>query len=356
MDNFAFVIHPVSPKQDVARKYPLLGRVLPTALIHFFSRFWPPVYISHITGVRSEATGKEIEGWLLACPFTIKQMLQLPPQTVYNKIVQTGRLAQRYGARILGLGAFTSVVGDGGITIAQRLNIPVTTGHSLTVALAVEALAEAASSKGIRLESATAAVVGATGSIGSACAELLAPLVKDLVLIGRLESHLAQMQAQVEAAGSQSRRGRDAGRYGARQVRTSTHIGDVGEADLVLSATSAARPIIQPQHLKHGAIVCDVALPRDVSPQVERERDDVLVIKGGVVDVPGKVDFGFDFGLLPGQAYACMAEAMVLALEERYENYSLGKQVRVERAREIAQLARKHGFLVVSSQRSVANG
>jgi predicted amino acid dehydrogenase len=35
---------------------------------------------------------------------------------------------------------------------------------------------------------------------------------------------------------------------------------------------------------------------------------------------------------------------MILALEERYESYSLGKQMQPERVREIAQLARKHGF------------
>ncbi|RLC64694.1 MAG: shikimate dehydrogenase [Chloroflexota bacterium] len=333
MDNFAFVIHPLNPKQDVARKYPHLAKILPTPLIHFFSRFWPPVYLSHVTGVRSEATGKEIEGWLLACPFTARQMLRLPPQTAYKKIVQTGHLAQRLGARILGLGAFTSVVGDGGVTIARRLNIPVTTGRSLTVAVAVEALQGAARRKGIRPERATAAVVGATGSIGSACAELLAPGVAELVLIGRRESHLAQVRARAEAAG-------------VRLVRTSTHIEDIRRADMVLTATSAARPIIQPQHLKHGAVVCDVARPRDVSPQVARERDDVLLIDGGVVDVPGEADFGFDFGLPPGKAYACMAETMVLALEGRYESYSLGKQIRGEEAREIAQLAHKHGFRI----------
>jgi fatty aldehyde-generating acyl-ACP reductase len=343
MDSFAFVIHPLDPKRDVARKYPLLARVLPTALIHFFSCFWPPLYLSHITGVRSEATGKEIEGWLLACPFTARQMLRLPLPIVYRKIVQTGRLAQKLEARVLGLGAFTSGVGDGGVTIARQLDISVTTGNSLTVALAVEALEKAAYERGVQLEAATAAVVGATGSIGAACTELLAPLVERMVLIGRpgsglAESRLAQTRARVEAAVAPSHR--------EGRVHTSTRIGDIIEADLVLSATNAARPIIQPRHLKHGAIVCDIALPYDVSPQVERERDDVLVIEGGVVNVPGEVNFHFDFGLPSGKAYACMAEVMILALERRYESYSLGKQVQIERAREIAQLAHEHGFSV----------
>ena len=66
MDSFAFIIHPIDPKRDVARKYPLLGKLLPVNAIHFISRFWPPVYISHVTGARSVATGKEIEGWLIA--------------------------------------------------------------------------------------------------------------------------------------------------------------------------------------------------------------------------------------------------------------------------------------------------
>ena len=69
-----------------------------------------------------------------------------------------------------------------------------------------------------------------------------------------------------------------------------------------------------------------------------------MIIGGGVVNIPGEVDFGFNFGLPPDRAYACMAETMVLALEGRYESYSLGKHIRVEKAREIAQLARQHGF------------
>jgi fatty aldehyde-generating acyl-ACP reductase len=344
MDNFAFVIHPLNPKRDVARKYPLLAKVLPGSWIHFLSRFWPPVYLSHVTGVRSEATGangghpKEIEGWLVACPFTTRQILRLPPRTVYNKIVETGRLAQKLGARILGLGAFTSAVGDGGVTIARRLGMPVTTGHSLTVAVVLEALERAARSRNIQLESSGVAVVGATGSIGSACAEFLAPRAAELTLVGRHESRLAEVEARVREAG-------------ARRVRLSTRVRDIDQSPLVLSATNAARPIIQPEDLGRGAIVCDVALPPDVSPRVAQERTDVLVIDGGMMDVPGEVDFGFDFGLPPGNAYACMAEPMVLALEGRYESYSLGKRIQIDQVRTIAQLARKHGFkLSVSGQ------
>jgi predicted amino acid dehydrogenase len=79
---------------------------------------------------------------------------------------------------------------------------------------------------------------------------------------------------------------------------------------------------------------------------VARARRDVLVIEGGVVDVPGEPDFGMDFGYPPGKAYACMAETMVLTLEGRFEDYTLGKEVEVAKVKEIEALAEKHGFRV----------
>jgi hypothetical protein len=58
------------------------------------------------------------------------------------------------------------------------------------------------------------------------------------------------------------------------------------------------------------------------------------------------VDFGFDFGFPPGMAYACMAETMILALEGRYESYTLGKDITLPQVEGIARLATKHGFSV----------
>jgi fatty aldehyde-generating acyl-ACP reductase len=339
MDNFAFIIHPLDPKRDVERKYPLLGKVLPVWLINILSGYWPPVYISHITGIRSEATGKEIEGWFVACPYTPQRMVTLPETKVYRKIVQTGKLAEKLGAKLLGLGAFTSVVGDAGVTISRGLAIPVTTGDSYTVAVAVAAIKEAAQRMDINLKNAVGAIVGATGAIGSVCAELLAGDVPQMILIGRggLARHrrperLRQIQARVEAAGAEA------------IIATETSV--LRQADLIIAVTNAMEAIIMPDDLKPGCVVCDVARPRNVSRAVVEQRDDVLVIEGGMVEVPGaeRVDFHFDFGFPPRMAYACMAETIALALEGRYESFTLGKEIKIERVKEIAALAERHGF------------
>ena len=331
MDTFAFIIHPISPKRDVSRKFPLLGRVLNEKQIDFFSTFFPPVFVSGIEGIRSEATGKEIKGWFIACPYTPARMMELPERTVYRKIIQTGRLAEKFGAQILGLGAFTSVVGDAGITIAKALDVPVTTGDSYTVMVAVEAIREAACLMEIPLQSATAAVVGATGTIGQVCADMLADDVERLYLIGRRQEALEKLRDRLKV-------------HARAELIVSTSMDVLSESQLILTVTSAIHDVIRPELLQPGSVICDVARPRDVSAMVARVRDDILVIDGGMVDVPGPVDFHFNFGFPPGKAYACMAETIALALEGRFEDYTLGKHITRERVDEIGSLAKKHGF------------
>ena len=331
MDSFAFIIHPIDPKRDVSRKFPFLGKVLTEGQIDFFSTFFPPVYISEIEGITSAATGRQVKGWFLACPYTPRRMMQLPEGAVYRKIIQTGHVAEKLGADILGLGAFTSVVGDAGVTIADRLDIPVTTGDSYTVMMAVQAIRDAAKVMDIEIKDATVAVVGATGSIGRVCAELLAGEAARTLLIARDEKKLEILRdrLQVEARG---------------ELLISTKMDMLKEAQLILTVTSAIHDVIHPEHLQPGSVVCDVARPRDVSAMVAAVRDDILVIDGGMVDVPGPVDFHFNFGFPEGKAYACMAETIALALEGRFEDYTVGREITLERVREITAIAERHGF------------
>jgi len=329
-DKFAFIIHPINPKRDVSRKYPALGK-LPTWLIDYLSLFFPPVYISEITGIHSELNNRSISGWFVACPLTPARMMSLPPNVVYRKIIQTGKLAERLGADLLGLGAFTSVVGDGGQTIAKHLNIPVTTGDSYTVATAVHAIRQAAEIMDIPIHNATAAIVGATGAIGTVCAEMLAPDVAQLLLIGRRQEKLKNVADKTEKAGC-------------KQVKITDDINQLQQAHLIITVTSAIDAVIEPNHLRNGAIICDVARPRDVSQQVSQMRPDVLVIEGGMVKVPGSVNFGFNFGFPPQMAYACMAETMALTLEQRFESFTLGKDITLSQVKTIDTIATRHGF------------
>jgi len=336
VDTFAFVIHPIHPKRDISRKFPLLGWIANDFTIRAFAPLFPPVYISEITGITSASTGKQIQGWFIACPLTPKLILELPEKIVYRKIIETGRLAERLGAQILGLGAYTSVVGDAGQTIASVLDIPVTTGDSYTVSVAMQAVYKAAEVMDIPQKTACAAVVGASGAIGQVCAELMAGQVAKLYLIGRRQEALEALRDKIVDENTSTGH--------CAEIITSTNLEVIRESNLVITVTSSLSTVIEPDYLRPGSVVCDVARPRDVSEKVAAMREDVLVIDGGMVDVPGPVDFHFDFGFPTGKAYACMAETMALALEGRFTDYTVGKQISRAKVDEITTIAQKHGF------------
>jgi fatty aldehyde-generating acyl-ACP reductase len=108
--------------------------------------------------------------------------------------------------------------------------------------------------------------VGATGTIGKTCAQLLAGETARLTLIGRRTDALEEVAARCAGRGA--------------DVTISTDMNALYNADLILTVTSALHAVVEPQHLKPGAVVCDVARPRDVSLKVAQQRDDVLVIEG----------------------------------------------------------------------------
>jgi len=334
MNTFSFVIHPLELRRDAARKYPILG-LLPEVAIEQISLRLSPKYLSRITGIESKL-GTQCEGHFIGCPLSPHQLLNLPPEMVYKRLVECGKLSAEKGAKIMGLGALTSVAGDAGVTVARELEgtIAVTTGNSYTVYTAIEGLIKAAGLMEIEVATARLAIVGANGSIGAVCAKILAKDVAAISLIGRDEGKLRALKSEVEALpGSVA------------EITTATDISRaLREADLILAVSSAGSELIFPDDLKSGSVVCDVARPRDVSKTVVEKRDDVLVIEGGVIEIPGNVNFNFNFGFPDKTAYACMSETMLLTLEGKFVNYTLGRELTVEQVTGIGELAAKHGF------------
>ena len=337
MAKFCFVIHPLS-LEDIARYEPgAKGKGEP--IMRKIMEWMPSYAAVHVTGVRTP-DGRETEGWFVAAPLLPEQIIDLPREEVYARIVRAIEIGAELGADVAGLGAFTGVVGDAGITVNERSPIPVTTGNSLTIVAGIHSLFRGASEMGVDASTSTAVVVGATGSIGSACVHLIAPHVARVILVARNETRLRKFHEQ------------NAGELPCESSYTTDLSAAVRQAQLVLTATSSTQDIIQPEDLQTGAVVCELSLPHDVSRRVSQERPDVLVTEGGNMRVPGTPRFervrepgtDFDLNLPPRTALACMSETMVLALEERLEPYTLGRGIDLERVREIESMATRCGF------------
>jgi predicted amino acid dehydrogenase len=337
INRFAFVIHPLAV--DFIYKHPAFRwmRILPPDLVETLAAYVPPMYISRIRGGISPATGQRIEGILISLGATPRQMLRHSERFTYKRLNMAARMAERMGARIMGLGAFTKIVGDAGITVAHEADIAVTSGNSLTVAATLEAAKIAVVKMGATdLTHGKVMIIGATGSIGSVCSRLLAQAIYDVVLVSIEPEKLIELKRKIQAETPGA------------QVAIATRPDElIGDCDLIVTATSAfGQRILDISKCKPGAVICDVSRPADINPAEAALRPDVLVVESGECILPGDVDYGYDIGLPPGVSYACLAEAALLAMEGRFEDYTLGRNISVERVKEIYHLFKKHGFQI----------
>jgi len=332
---FAFIVHPLSINEIHQHPAYRWTHYLPDELVERSAAYMPPLFISKVKGIVSPTTNQEVEGFLYALSATPRQLLRQRPEFTYRRVLRAAKLAAKQGAKLMGLGAFTSVVGDAGVTIAAGSPIAVTSGNSLTAIAAIEAAKAGLAKMGRKeLKQCCAMVIGATGSIGSTVSRLLAREVDSLVLISRTQEKVTQFTANIaqEFPNITLRGGTQSGQY-------------VENCDVIITATSAfAERILDISNCKPGAVICDVARPQDLSPEEAILRPDVLVIDSGEIKLPGNVDLGYNIGLERGVVFACMAESILLTLEGRFQHYTLGRTAEIEKSIEMLQLFHKHQF------------
>ena len=385
---FAFLVHPVDFRNYAEIDQSL--QVFTNDEIKLLAARWndliEPVVVGKTRVVARD--GRTAYGEFVAVARTADEFLSMTHAQAVAEVKKAVELARARGAKIVGLGAYTSVVTRSGLHLKDA-GVALTTGNSYTVVSAVEAVHQALRRLGLAPATATMAVVGATGAIGRATAMLLAEEAARLVLIGNPARpdqsrarllhvaadacrHLLQLaangasfgEATVGAAVTQLARSvaidalhpdSEAGPevYAAlalaleqtgRLVITTDLESLLPEADVVVTATSSVDELVRPDNVKFGAVVLDLSRPPNVSRAIKEARPDVLVIDGGVVAVPGRPDLGFYFGFERGLAYACMSETMMLALDHHYEDTSIGTDLNMETISYLRGLAEAMGF------------
>jgi len=338
---FAFLVHPLTEEtrqltnlnwgDTSSASQDLLGLVQRAHRAVYVLRHHPETLgpervrvVDELAGLVS-VSGAKCDGRLYEIPMDAYAILDDTGRAL-EYIEQAVDMAADWGAKVVGLGSMTGIVGGQGTYIAERAAVPVTTGNSLTVYAAVENLAHACFEIGLDLAKETVAVVGIPGSIATAAARLLASRAKSLILVARRQSTRASRIADELDA---------------------EFLLDIPEAleraSVVFSATSSGSCIDQ-GWLRPGSLVVDVGVPTDVQG-TKAEREDVLLLTGGLARVPRTMSMDstylwFHHGMVP----SCLAETCVLGLEDRTECYSLGRELDAERIEEIGRIARSHGF------------
>ena len=339
MKKFAFIGHPIT----LGHFYPLAGfwgglakRVSPYYLKEIMLKL--PSYKYNTMRIKS-LTGVECEGYGIILPILPEQVAFLGENKTLEKVLSAVRLAERLGAKLVSLGGFTSVVGNEGEYISSKVNIAVTSGNTFPAYLAIEGIKKACGIMEINMSNSTATVMGATGDIGSICTKILSKIVRRIYIVARNEKKIEEFARILREYGS------------AEIIIPENKEEAIRRADIILTATTAITSLIEPNNLKPGAIVCDVAVPANVTKEVVSIRKDVLVFEGGLCKLPyieNIKDIKFHKAMLGKNCiFGCLAEAMLLGLENRFESFSLGRgNITEQKVFEIGAMALKHGFEV----------
>jgi len=331
MKKFAFLIH-LRTIGDLTIAFPWLPKfavpVLRPFVLHRFERLKGNAgfMLRSNFEVRNNA-----EGHILLMLLTGEQVASTKRAHKNRaRILETALYAQNeLKCDIVGLGSLTASVTDAGqwLTKQKELTIPITHGDHYTVAVANEGVKKVAQKTGLNLAEAKVAILGATGIIGKGLTHQLAPLVKNLILVGRNSKKLEELKSKTES-------------WGSRPV-TTLNVQNVDKADIIITATSWPEALIKPIHLKENAIIYEVSQPRNASRLILKERPDVLIVDGAYVAIPRDIKFWW-MGRPPQTSFACMVETMMQAMEGDLKSH-VGDvdPVFVE---EVRRRAEKYGF------------
>ncbi|MFZ5573338.1 MAG: dehydrogenase [Thermodesulfobacteriota bacterium] len=342
VNRFAYLVHPLN--QEFLKKLKpieVLADMTPGVMgvVEKVMAYSPPFVYSKVTGIRS-ATGVEAEGWLIALGETPEQMTAHPPDFTKKRILQAANIAKKLGAQIMGIGMMPRELKDSSMEVAKHAALPITTGNSYVASAALWAAAEAVRrmglakiKKGKKILSAKTMVIGATGPVGVICSRLLARAFEEVYLVGRNIAKLLALQESIMEEAPDVKLH--------ISTRADTYL---GEMDVIVAASSGAGRVLDIMQVKPGCVITDITRPMVFSKKHVAKRPDVLVIRSGEILLPGEEVEMKDIGLPPKVAYAGLAETIILALEGRFETFTVGSAPQWDKVREIYRLGLKHGM------------
>lgn len=337
MKSFAFVLHPISVQQirELYAHLNVFMRHMSDYRIKSLLKYSPNTKLVKIEFVDT-VDGEKVEGHIVVCPLMPSQFAGMSLNDAEKRIMNACRLGKKLGAKIIGLGGFTSIMTQGGRALLEDCEVPITNGNTLTTAATIDSIERILDHNDEDIRNKNVMIIGATGDIGSACSRHFSNSANRLFLVGRDTKKLHKI----------------ASRMNAKKVDTSTNFKDhLHEMDIIVTATSATTTFIDPKSLKSGSILCDVSYPPNINFSLAKKRTDTIVYAGGLLEYPkyfrgdSRVEKAFrvfnNATAIPG----CLAETMILAMEKRYESFSVGKgEISSQKINSIKKAAIRRGL------------
>lgn len=325
---FAFIVH---ARASIARDVGQIFQPLKKIPDRFYEWGLGKLQLPAVDWSRAYLKDEPSEpfGFILMMPLSARQMLAMPRHEMVYRIEKAVEQARGMGAQVIGLGALTSPLTDGGQALTHRRDVAVTNGNAYTAAIMHASLQRMLQVAGG--PEAEVSVVGASGSVGSCVVELACRLgtARNLKLVARRPGPLQAMAEKIRQTAPNVK------------VQVATELSALKSSDVVVLLTAAADSLLKGEHLKQGAQVLDGTQPRNSDRSLMFERPDVKIVDGGWVSIPGIELTVLTEDWPRGCSFACLAETMLLALDGQEQHFTIGNAT-ADKALHLVELAKKY--------------
>jgi len=302
--------------------------------------FWcsaPPQIVDTIKV--TSITGQKIEGKYVESCFLPEMLAARRIKAATRKVINAMAHAQKHGINITALGGFSSIIFENFNLhqIKQVRNVMLeferfTTGNTHTAYIICRQVEQASQKLGMNLSTATIAVCGATGDIGSAVCRWLNTRtdVAELLLVARNQERLQALQDEL----------------GRGKIMDLSEA--LPQADIIVWVASMPKGVdIDPLVLKQPCLLIDGGYPKNLSTKIQQSG--VHVLNGGIVEHSLDIDWRImqivNMDVPARQLFACFAESMLLEFEKWHTNFSWGRNhITVAKMEQIGEVSVKHGF------------
>jgi predicted amino acid dehydrogenase len=260
--------------------------------------------------------------WII--PLTPSEILQNQDRTI-DMTIEACELAQSWGADMIGLGLLLGKIGRRGVDVSRRINVPVTNGDSYLIYNSVQVLETILNNLNLDLSKEVVAIFGFPSLISQLLAEYFISVGVRITLITKSTPFINRVLKKIT-------------RQGNSVPELVPSISEASKESRFFFTAGSENQLALAHDFVAPAIVIDVSFPKNVP----KPADHVFAIDSGIVNVP-KAFLNMS-GYYPDKALTCLSELMMLSLEGHCEDFSLGRNISLQKIKQIGNWAIKYGF------------
>jgi predicted amino acid dehydrogenase len=340
-EKVVFISHFADPVQELMGTVPAFKEASATGLRILFNKLQRVMMMEPFISFSQNIQNDQVHLTNIVIPLDAAALEDFKKKgkkkEIIEKIQKAVNMANEMGAKCVGLGGYTSILTNNGLSLVEPEGTKVLTGNSMTVAGGVKRVMDAIEEDDrFRLKKNVIGIVGANGNIGSQIAEeclIFGRYFSKFVLFGSNLKRLEKQKKHLEGI---------LGNQHEITFETSDNLLELQQCDVISVATNTNDPIVFDHHIarEKPVIISDISVPAAVAQEVRDLQNIKYLIFSSFVFLPKDPGIIVSTSIPQGSVYCCTAEAILFA--KNPSQHSFRGKIQSESVRRMRELGEEN--------------